>query len=157
PDGVVFSEVEHTIPGDSVVTAETELGRFGLSICYDLRFPELYRTMMLRGTDFVFAPSAFTSFTGKDHWKVLVRARAIENQVFMLAPNQVGRTATGVEFYGHSMIVDPWGEVLAEGAELTELVLAELDTDVLKRVRERVSALSDVRDELLRKPTKGMP
>ena len=151
PDGVVFSEVDHTIPGDSVVTVNTELGRFGMSVCYDLRFPELYRAMMLRGVDLVFAPSAFTTFTGEDHWKVLLRARAIENQVFMLAPNQVGRAATGVEFYGHSMVVDPWGDVLAEGGTAPELVFAEIDTDCLDRTRKRVTALASVRDDLLLK------
>ncbi|GAG51705.1 unnamed protein product, partial [marine sediment metagenome] len=134
---------------DSVVTVNTELGRFGMSVCYDLRFPELYRAMMLRGVDLVFAPSAFTAFTGEDHWKVLLRARAIENQVFMLAPNQCGRTAAGVEFYGHSMVVDPWGDVLAEGGTAPELVFAEIDTDCIDRTRKRLTALPSVRDDLL--------
>ena len=151
PDGVVFSEVEHTVPGESVVTVRTELGRFGLSICYDLRFPELYRAMMLKGVDFVFAPSAFTAFTGRAHWRLLIRARAVENQVFMLAANQVGRAATGVEFHGHSLVVDPWGDVLAEGGDEPGVVVAEVDTEVLRRVRSRITALSGVRGDLLRK------
>lgn len=150
PDGVVFSEVDHTIPGKDVVSVATPLGRFGLTICYDLRFPELYRALMLRGVDFVFVPSAFTAFTGQYHWEVLLRARAIENQVFMLAPNQVGRAVTGVEFYGHSMIVDPWGEVLVRGSNAPELVVAEVDTDVLQSVRRRITSLAKVREDLLR-------
>jgi len=151
PDGVVFSEVDHTVAGDEVVTVETELGRFGLSICYDLRFPELYRAMMLRGVDIVLAPSAFTAFTGKDHWKLLLRARAVENQVYMLAPNQAGRAVTGVEFYGHSLVVDPWGDVLAEGDDGPALVTAEIDVGHVADIRRRLTALKRVRRDLIKK------
>jgi len=155
PDGVLFSEVHHTVPGTAVTTVETPLGNFGFSICYDLRFPELYRAMMLRGVDFVFAPSAFTAFTGQHHWEVLVRARAIENQVFLFAPNQVGRAVTDVDFYGHSMIVAPWGRILAQAEGGTGLVLAEVDTAALEQVRRRITSLSSVRKDVLRELANG--
>jgi len=111
--------------------------------------------MMLRGVDFVFAPSAFTAFTGQHHWEVLVRARAIENQVFLFAPNQVGRAVTDVEFYGHSMIVDPWGRILAQAEGGTGLVLAEVDTAALEQVRRRITSLSSVRKDVLRELANG--
>lgn len=155
PDGVVFSEVEHTEPGRDVITVSTDLGVFGQSICYDLRFPELYRLMMLARTDFVFVPSAFTAFTGQAHWQVLLRARAIENQTYVLAANQTGLAATGVAFHGHSMIVDPWGEVLVEAGEDQGVVVAEIDAERITQVRQRIAALNHVRADLLGQLGKG--
>ena len=149
PDGVVFDEIDHTAPGERPAVAKTPFGRVGLTICYDARFPELYRALMLMGADIVTVPSAFTAFTGRAHWEVLLRARAIENQVFVLAPNQVGTSATGVEFYGHSLVVDPWGTVLAEGSEREEIVFAEIDTARIREVRGRLLALRHVRRDIL--------
>jgi len=149
PDGVVFDETDYTEPGRAPVTVETAFGRVGMTICYDLRFPELYRSLTLSGAGIVTVPSAFTAFTGEAHWRVLLRARAVENQVFVLAPNQVGTSSTGVSFYGHSLIVDPWGAVLAEGGDDEELVSAEIDTDRVDEVRTRLVALEHVRRELL--------
>ena len=120
-----------------------------MTICYDLRFPELYRTLMLTGAEIVTIPSAFNAFTGKAHWRPLLRARAIENQQFILAPNQVGTSVSGVAFYGHSMVVDPWGAVLAEAGEQEELLRVEIDTARVAEVRERVTALDHTRADLL--------
>jgi predicted amidohydrolase len=131
--------------GHELVTAETEFGRIGLSICYDVRFPELYRGLMARGAEIVFVPAAFTHTTGRAHWHTLVRARAIENQSFVVAPAQWGEWGEpGSErrCYGHSLAVDPWGRVLAEGPEEgDEVVLAELDLGELRRVRDVLPAL----------------
>lgn len=151
PDGVVFDETDFTVPGERPVVAPTAMGSIGMTICYDLRFPELYRALMILGAGIVTVPSAFTAFTGKAHWKELLRARAIENQQFMLAPNQVGTAVTGVEFYGHSMVVDPWGTVLAEAGEEEELLTVEIDTDRIDEVRKRLRALNHVREDLLGK------
>lgn len=157
PDGVVFDETHHTTPGDEPVVVETAMGCLGLTICYDLRFPELYRTLTLSGAEIITVPSAFTAFTGEAHWKVLLRARAVENQTFILAPNQVGTAVTGVRFYGHSLIVDPWGAVLAEGAEDEQLVTAEINTDHVAETRRRLAALDHVRDDLLKRLSQVRP
>jgi len=151
PDGVVFDEIHHTVPGGDMVTADTAMGKVGLTICYDLRFPELYRALTLAGAEIITVPSAFTAFTGEAHWQVLLRARAVENQVFILAPNQVGTSTTGVRFHGHSLVVDPWGTVLAEGGEDEELVTVEIDTARVVEVRNRLGTLGHVRRDLLRR------
>ena len=155
PDGAVFDETRYTEPGTEVVVAQTPFGRVGMTICYDLRFPELYRTLTLSGAQIVTVPSAFTAFTGEAHWKVLLRARAVENQVFILAPNQVGTSVTGIRFHGHSLVVDPWGTVLAEGAEDEELVSVEIDTERVGEVRGRLGALDHVRRDLLKRLAEG--
>ncbi|HEX7464060.1 MAG TPA: carbon-nitrogen hydrolase family protein [Actinomycetota bacterium] len=131
-------------PGDEIVTAETEFGRVGLSICYDVRFPELYRALVVRGAEIVFVPSAFTFETGKDHWDVLLRARAIEGQTFVLAPAQWGtwgRSGSGRRCYGNSLAVDPWGRVVARAPDGVGVTFAELDLGEVSRVRERLPAL----------------
>ncbi|HET8563897.1 MAG TPA: nitrilase-related carbon-nitrogen hydrolase, partial [Candidatus Binatia bacterium] len=128
--------------GDTPVVAKTELCSMGLSVCYDLRFPELYRTLAHRGAEIVFVPSAFTAFTGKAHWDTLLRARAIENQVYVIAPNQFGKSPKSFATYGHSMIVDPWGNILGELAEGPGLVMAEIDLAYLTKVRAELPALT---------------
>jgi len=122
--GGVFSESKGIAPGDEVVVADTEIGGVGLSICYDLRFPELYRAHAARGARWLLVPSAFARATGKDHWEVLLRARAIENQCFVVAANQVGRHPGEYESGGRSLIVDPWGEVLAQAGLAHEIIKA---------------------------------
>jgi predicted amidohydrolase len=130
--------------GDEVVTAETEFGRVGLSICYDVRFPELYRALAAKGAIILFVPSAFRHETGKDHWDVLVRARAIEDQAFVIAAAQYG-TWGPVDRerrnYGNSLAVDPWGRVLARAPDGVGVTFAELDLEEAGRVRERLPAL----------------
>jgi deaminated glutathione amidase len=114
----------------------------GLSVCYDLRFPELYRTLVTQGAEIVFVPSAFTAYTGEAHWEPLLRARAIENQVYVIAPDQFGKSAKSFETYGHSMIVDPWGKILAELPDGPGIVIAEIDLDYLAKVRTELPALT---------------
>ena len=141
PDGAVYRESATVSPGAAPVIAETPWGKLGLSVCYDLRFPELYRALSLAGARILVVPAAFTQHTGKDHWHVLLRARAIENQCFVIAPGQYGRHSEKRVTYGHSLIVDPWGTVLAEAGDGEGLAVAELDFDQLERVRREVPCL----------------
>lgn len=137
-------ESELIEPGAGPVWLDLPGWRLGLSICYDLRFPELYRHYAAAGCQLLSIPSAFTVPTGQAHWEVLLRARAIENQAYVLAPAQGGEHPGGRSTYGHSLIVDPWGEVLARGsaqADGGELLVAEIDGDRLQQVRERLPAL----------------
>jgi deaminated glutathione amidase len=141
--GVSYRESEHERPGSEVVTAPVGDLTAGLSVCYDLRFPELFRILALRGARLVCLPSAFTLATGRDHWEVLLRARAIENQVFVIAPNQVGRAAPHYESFGRSAIVDPWGVVLATAPDEECFVAADLDVEAQDRVRESLPSLAN--------------
>lgn len=137
-----FREADNMTPGAAPALGEIEGIKIGLSICYDLRFPELYRHYGHLGAQILTAPSSFTTVTGKDHWEILLRARAIENQCFVLAPNQTGVGAGKLPTYGHSMVVDPWGRILAQGSEdKEEVVYAELDFGELERIRAKLPAL----------------
>jgi len=136
-------ESKTRLAGNTPCCVDTELGRIGIAICYDLRFPELFRQLAFAGAEVVVMPSAFTAPTGRAHWHTLVRARAIENQCYLIAPNQFGASAMGFENYGHSLIVDPWGEVLADaGPGGPCVVTAELSDTQLARVRRELPALS---------------
>lgn len=129
-------------PGNRPTVAGIEGWRAGLSICYDLRFPELFRYYVARGACLFFVPSNFTQKTGKDHWEMLLRARAIENQCFVVAPNQCGANpVTGIGSYGHSMVVGPWGEVMCEAGAKETALIADLDPQLLTRTRRRIPAL----------------
>ncbi|RMD84040.1 MAG: carbon-nitrogen hydrolase family protein [Candidatus Dadabacteria bacterium] len=146
--GVRARESATRRPGQTPVCVETALGRIGLAICYDLRFPELFRRLADLDAEIVVLPSAFTEPTGRAHWHVLVQARAIENQVYMVAPNKVGPTAHGFRDYGHSLIVDPWGEVLADGGQTPDAVVtAPLDGSRLVEVRRALPSLAHRRLE----------
>jgi predicted amidohydrolase len=134
-----FTEARTITPGREVKTAASPFGRLGLSICYDVRFPELYRAMGV--VDILFVPSAFTATTGRAHWEPLLRARAIENLAWVIAPAQGGIHPNGRETHGHSMIVDPWGAVLAERAREPGVVLAEIDPTFQARMRASLPAL----------------
>jgi len=142
PGGKRFCESDAIEPGTEVVVADTPLGAIGLSVCYDLRFPELYRALAARGARVVAVPSAFTAETGKDHWHVLLRARAIENQVYVLAPAQVGSHGPNRRSYGHALVVDPWGTILAECGEPEGFALARLDFAYQDKVRAALPVLS---------------
>ncbi|HVY78458.1 MAG TPA: carbon-nitrogen hydrolase family protein [Solirubrobacterales bacterium] len=143
--GVSYRESEHEEPGGEIVTATAAGLEIGLSVCYDLRFPELFRILALRGARLFTLPSAFTLATGRDHWEVLLRARAIENQAFVLAPNQVGEAPPHFSSYGRSAIVDPWGVVLACAPDAECWVAAELDPAAQDRVRESLPSLANRR------------
>jgi deaminated glutathione amidase len=140
-DGTSLRESATREFGAGVVVAETGFCKAGLSVCYDLRFPELYRGLAKEGVDLVFVPSAFTAYTGQAHWETLLRARAIENQVYIVAPDQFGQSAKSFETHGHSMIVDPWGKILAELPDGPGVITAEIDLDYLARVRAELPAL----------------
>lgn len=141
-DGPSFRESAHIAPGSEPVVVATPLGRIGLSICYDLRFPELYRRLADMGAELLTVPSAFTLHTGKDHWHVLLRARAIECQAWVLAPAQEGRHDEGRHSYGHSLIADPWGTVVAERGEGEGFCVSEIDLDLVRRVRRAMPVAS---------------
>jgi predicted amidohydrolase len=146
--GVAYRESEHEQAGEEVVTAEVEGLSAGLTVCYDLRFPELYRILAVRGARLITVPSAFTAVTGRDHWEVLLRARAIENQVFVLAPNQAGDAPPHFSSYGQSAIVDPWGGILALAAGPEEcFIAADLDLAAQERVREELPSLANRRPD----------
>lgn len=141
PGEVTARESEVRKPGEETVVVETEIGAVGLSVCYDLRFPELYRRLADRGAEIVCVPSAFTFPTGAAHWEPLLRARAIENQCFVIAPNQHGPSPNGYRDYGNSMVVDPWGTVIARAADGDRTILADLDRKVLERARKNLPSL----------------
>jgi predicted amidohydrolase len=145
--GVTYRESDHEQAGGEIVDAAVgDLG-VGLTVCYDLRFPELYRILAVRGARLIAVPSAFTLATGRDHWEALLRARAIENQVFVLAPNQVGEARPHYSSYGRSAIVDPWGVVLATAADGERFAAADLDLAAQERIRETFPALANRRPE----------
>jgi len=142
PGQVRVKESDTKKPGQALVACNTPLGGFGLSVCYDLRFPELYRGLADRGAEVIFVPSAFTFPTGAAHWEPLLRARAIENQAYLIAPNQIGKNAHGFADYGNSMIIDPWGKVIARAADKECFITAEIDRDYLEKVRRELPCLT---------------
>lgn len=152
-EGRVYRESASSKPGTEIVVSETSSGmNIGLSICYDLRFPELFRILTLRGAQAIVLPSAFTLPTTRDHWPILVRARAIENQAFVLAANQVGEHPDGNRSGGRSMIVDPWGLVLAQAPDTVGYAIVELDLDGQADIRRRLPALQHRRPDVYRWP-----
>jgi predicted amidohydrolase len=151
--GKVYKESEHEAPGDEVVNSETASGvNLGLTICYDLRFPELYRILAVKGAQVIAVPAAFTLATTREHWEVLLRARAIEDQAFVVAANQVGEHAPGYRSGGRSMIVDPWGVVLAQAPDQETFIAAELDLERQAEIRRTLPSLANRRPEAYRWP-----
>lgn len=149
-NGPSVRESDRICPGDRIVTVDTETaGVLGLGICYDLRFCEQFRLMALEGAQVFILPADFTARTGRDHWEVLLRARAIENGCYVLAPGQIGRKPN-YESYGRSMIVDPWGNVLARAGDAPGVALAELDFDYQRRIRQQLQTLENRRADLYR-------
>jgi len=143
--GGAFRESDTFAAGSEVVVADTPFGGLGLSICYDLRFPELYRALTSRGAELIAVPSAFTPQTGRDHWEVLLRARAIESQAFVIAPAQCGQHSPDRASHGRSMIVDPWGLVIAQAGDRPDVIVASCDLDAVSRVRRAIPALQNRR------------
>jgi predicted amidohydrolase len=140
-----LKESRSVVPGTELVVAETAFGSLGLSICYDLRFPELFRALVRRGARVLAVPAAFTERTGRAHWELLLRARAVENLAYVVAPAQVGTHAPGRASFGHALIVDPWGEVVAQVADGEGIAVAELDFDRQDRLRRELPALQHAR------------
>jgi predicted amidohydrolase len=152
--GRTYRESEHEAPGDEIVGSELANGEgLGLTICYDLRFPELFRILAVRGATVITVPAAFTETTTRDHWEVLLRARAIEDQCFVVAANQVGEPAPGIRTGGRSMIVNPWGLVLAQAPDFETFVLADLDFDRLRGIRTKLPSLANRQPGAYRWPT----
>ena len=143
--GESYRESDAIAPGGKAVIVETEWGKLGLSICYDLRFGALYRALAQGGAEFITIPAAFTQTTGQAHWHILVRARAIETGAFIIAPNQCGHHCDQRYSYGHSLIVDPWGEILADGGAEPGVIYADIDLDQVQKVRNRIPALKNER------------
>lgn len=146
-EGVDYKESSHERPGTETVVAAAGGLKLGMAVCYDLRFPELHRILALRGAEAISLPSAFTVPTGRAHWEVLIRARAIENQLFVLAPNQWGPAPPHYHSWGHSLIVDPWGEVLVDAGEGEGFAIAELDLERLRKVRADLPSLANRRPQ----------
>ena len=146
PNGETYEESRNYRPGGEAVVADTPFGRLGLTICYDLRFPHLYRALAKAGASYLTMPSAFTQVTGEAHWHVLLRARAIETGCFVFAAAQSGTHENGRKTFGHSLIVGPWGEVLADGGTQTGVVTADIDPARVSEARGRIPALQHDRD-----------
>lgn len=136
-----YRESTHTHPGSGLTLVDTPFGRLGLAVCYDVRFPELFRALAEAGATLIALPAAFTEPTGDAHWDVLVRARAIENQCYLLAAGQQGQHANGRRTWGHSMVVDPWGRVVAQLPQGEGVVSAQIDSAEMARIRDRLPAL----------------
>jgi predicted amidohydrolase len=151
--GVVYRESEAEEPGEEPVVAEVEDWKIGLTVCYDVRFPELYRILALEGAELVTVPAHFTTPTGKDHWHVLLRARAIENQLYVAAAAQIGETLPGKPAYGRSLIADPWGTVVAQAPDEQTVIAAVLDRTRLREIRTKLPSLANRRPGAYRWPT----
>lgn len=147
PGGAVNRESDHIYPGSEIVTVDTALGKMGMSICYDIRFGEMYRIMALEGAQIIFTPANFTLPTGKDHWEPILRTRAIENTCYVIAPGQIG-TKPHFTSYGNSMIIDPWGQVIARVSNRPGIALAEIDLDYLNEIRASLPSLKNRRDDV---------
>lgn len=143
-----FQESDFMLPGNEVRVTPTGVGRVGQTICYDLRFPELFRSLSAGGAQLVAVPSAFTMTTGRDHWEVLLRARAIENQMYVVAPDQCGRHTPKLQTYGRSVIIDPWGTVLATAPEGEGVIVAEVNYEREEEIRTNLPALKHRREFL---------
>ncbi len=146
PSGETYRESATFAPGNYVYMVELPWGGLGVATCYDIRFPEQYKALARAGAKFLTAPSAFTKVTGEKHWHVLLRARAIENGCFMFAAAQGGRHANGRTTFGHSIVISPWGEILAEGGTEPGVIIAGIDVDEVDRVRARIPAIYHTRD-----------
>jgi predicted amidohydrolase len=144
-NGEAYRESDAIEPGDKAVVVETSMGRLGLSICYDLRFGSLYRALAQAGAHFITIPAAFTQTTGQAHWYTLVRARAIETGAFIIAPNQCGHHADQRYSFGHSLIIDPWGEILADGGAEPGIIYADIDVERVLKARDRIPSLRNER------------
>lgn len=147
-DGTETRESDRMQIGKDVVMVDTELGRLGLSICYDIRFPELYRYMAMNGCQVIFTPANFQMQTGKDHWEIILRTRAVENTCYIAAAAQIGKKRGVSLSYGSSMVVNPWGTVIARAPETAGVTMAEIDLDYLDKVRRDLPCLKNRRDDV---------
>uniref|UniRef100_B8HTB8 Nitrilase/cyanide hydratase and apolipoprotein N-acyltransferase n=1 Tax=Cyanothece sp. (strain PCC 7425 / ATCC 29141) TaxID=395961 RepID=B8HTB8_CYAP4 len=144
PDGNIYHESGTVLAGSRIppIYPSKTLGNIGLSVCYDVRFPELYRTLTQAGANVLFVPAAFTAFTGKDHWQVLLQARAIENTSYVIAPAQTGKHNSRRQTHGHAMIIDPWGVILADAGDKPGVAIAAIEPSRLEQVRRQMPCLN---------------
>ncbi|MCM3691930.1 carbon-nitrogen hydrolase family protein [Neobacillus niacini] len=143
-----YKESDLIKAGDEIVTADTSIGKIGLSICYDLRFPELFRNLMLQGSEILVLPAAFNQNTGIHHWETLLKARAIENQCYVIAAGQIGSYGEGSSTFGSSMIIDPWGIVIARASDTEGFITAEVDKEYITRLRQQLPCLANRKPHL---------
>ncbi len=143
-----YRESETFKPGTQLRVVDTPFGKVGLTVCYDLRFPELYRSLTFNGARIIFVPAAFTEYTGKDHWLALLKARAIENQVYIIAPAQIGKHAEKKSSYGKSCVIDPWGNIIALAPDCETVIVADIDFKFLAKVRKELPVLKHYRKDL---------
>lgn len=145
--GPSYRESDETTPGDEIVICDTKLGCFGMAICYDMRFPEIFRLMAQQGAQVIFVPADFTMTTGKDHWMPLLRSRAIENTCYIAAPGQIGQKP---EFtaYGKSMVIDPWGDVISMASDEEQVIFADINTEFIEKIRRQVPSLKNIRGDV---------
>jgi predicted amidohydrolase len=151
PGGIVYKESDVVTPGQEIVTFDCEGVTVGLSICYDIRFPELYRELAERGASLILIPAVFTLMTGKDHWEPLIKARAIENLCYVAASGNWGMCPPKYNSYGHSMVVNPWGTMLAQAADCETTIAADLDFELMHSIREKLPALKHRRHDLFQR------
>lgn len=145
-DGQTYRESSRILPGEKAVIAETPWAKLGMTICYDVRFPQLYRALAKSGAGIISVPAAFTQVTGEAHWHVLLRARAIETGCFIIAPAQTGTHAGNRKTYGHSLIIDPWGKILADGGTDEGIITADIDLNEVEKVRSKLPSLEHDRE-----------
>ena len=143
-----YRESETFTAGDELKITDTPFGKVGFTVCYDLRFPEMYRSLTMKGARIAFVPSAFTMYTGKDHWLPLLKARAIENQIYIIAPAQIGKHSEKMTSYGKSCVIDPWGNIIALAPDCETVIVAELDFKFLSKVRKELPVLKHYRKDL---------
>lgn len=148
PDGTKTAESSRIKPGEDMVVVDTEMGRIGLTICYDIRFPELYRYLALEGAEIIFTPANFATPTGKDHWEPILRTRAVENGCYIVAAAQIGRKRGTFDSFGASLVVDPWGTIITKARETACVTMAEIDLDYLDTIRSRLPMLVNRRGDV---------
>lgn len=148
PDGRETKESARYKPGEEMVTVETEMGHLGLTICYDIRFPELYRYLALQGAEIIFTPANFATPTGKDHWETILKARAIENGCYIVAAAQIGKKRGTSDSFGATLVVDPWGTIISKAKETACVTMAEIDLDYLELIRSRIPSLKNRRNDV---------
>lgn len=146
-DGPSYRESDETSPGNEIAVCDTGLGCFGMAICYDMRFPEIFKLMAQAGAQIIFVPADFTMNTGKDHWMPLLRSRAIENTCYIAAPGQIGQKPEFMA-YGRSMVIDPWGNIISMASDEEQVIYADIDTELIARVRRQIPSLQNIRRDM---------
>ena len=146
-EGPSYRESDEISAGHHIMICDTKIGKIGMAICYDMRFPEIFRLMAKQGAEVICVPANFTTDTGKDHWEVLLRARAIENTCYIIAPGQIGQKPK-FRAYGKSLVIDPWGNIIAKASDREQLIYADIDLDYIREIRAQVPSLYNIREDV---------